>query len=97
VLVSFGSPDHLKLRSSVTLFAGVAEDPEPFDAVLAASVDGDGCGRTREVVAMWRAFTAARIAPNLLSSIATKVVPPEGGVPARMQGAPSRVGERRSD
>jgi len=29
-----GSPDDLKLRSSMTLFAAVANDPEPYRAVL---------------------------------------------------------------
>jgi len=54
VLAMFGSPDHLKLRSSVTLFAGVAEEPAPFEAVLAMFFDGEGCGRTLEAVARWR-------------------------------------------
>jgi uncharacterized protein (DUF1810 family) len=30
----FGSPDHLKLRSSMTLFARAADEPELFEAVL---------------------------------------------------------------
>lgn len=30
----FGIPDHLKLRSSLTLFSEVAEDPAPFVAFL---------------------------------------------------------------
>ena len=53
VLAMLGSPDHLKLRSSVTLFAAVADDPEPFDRVLATFFGGDGCGRTRDVLATW--------------------------------------------
>ena len=36
----FGYPDDLKLRSSMTLFAQVAGDPEPFEAVLAKFYDG---------------------------------------------------------
>ncbi|TVR91958.1 MAG: DUF1810 domain-containing protein [Trueperaceae bacterium] len=64
VLAMFGSPDHLKLRSSVTLFGGVAEDAEPFEAVLAAFFDGEGCGRTLEVVAGWRAVDPGSHAPR---------------------------------
>jgi uncharacterized protein (DUF1810 family) len=36
----FGFPDDLKLRSSMTLFAQVADDPAPFEAVLAKFFDG---------------------------------------------------------
>jgi uncharacterized protein (DUF1810 family) len=36
----FGFPDDLKLRSSMTLFARVADDPAPFEAVLAKFFDG---------------------------------------------------------
>jgi uncharacterized protein (DUF1810 family) len=36
----FGFPDDLKLRSSMTLFAQVADDPTPFDAVVAKFFDG---------------------------------------------------------
>ena len=36
----FGFPDDLKLRSSMTLFAQVADDPAPFEAVLAKFYDG---------------------------------------------------------
>jgi uncharacterized protein (DUF1810 family) len=36
----FGFPDDLKLRSSMTLFAQVADDPEPFRAVLRKFFDG---------------------------------------------------------
>jgi uncharacterized protein (DUF1810 family) len=38
--VHFGFPDDLKLRSSMTLFAQVAADPSPFEAVIAAYFDG---------------------------------------------------------
>lgn len=34
------SPDDLKLRSSMTLFAHAAEDPAPFRRVLAKYYDG---------------------------------------------------------
>jgi len=36
----FDYPDDLKLRSSMTLFAQVADDPAPFEAVLAKFFDG---------------------------------------------------------
>jgi uncharacterized protein (DUF1810 family) len=36
----FGFPDDLKLRSSMTLFAQVADDPAPFTAVLRKFFDG---------------------------------------------------------
>ncbi len=36
----FDFPDDLKLRSSMTLFAEVADDPAPFRAVLAKFYDG---------------------------------------------------------
>ena len=36
----FGSPDDLKLRSSMTLFARAADDPAPFQAVLDRYYDG---------------------------------------------------------
>jgi uncharacterized protein (DUF1810 family) len=35
----FDFPDDLKLRSSMTLFAQVADDPAPFEAVLAKFYD----------------------------------------------------------
>jgi uncharacterized protein (DUF1810 family) len=35
-----GYPDDLKLRSSMTLFARAADDPEPFQAVLDRYYDG---------------------------------------------------------
>lgn len=36
-----GGIDALKLRSSMTLFAAVADDPAPFDAALARFYDGE--------------------------------------------------------
>ena len=36
----FGSIDAMKLRSSMTLFAAVADDPTPFDAALERFYDG---------------------------------------------------------
>lgn len=43
-----GSPDDLKLRSSVTLFAEVADDPAPFRAVLDRYYGGEPDARTLE-------------------------------------------------
>ncbi|WP_376088426.1 DUF1810 domain-containing protein [Roseomonas sp. CCTCC AB2023176] len=37
-----GSPDDLKFRSCMTLFAAVAEDPGPFRAALDRYFDGEG-------------------------------------------------------
>ncbi|WP_433359511.1 DUF1810 domain-containing protein [Actinoplanes sp. CA-142083] len=37
----FPFPDDLKLRSCMTLFAQVADDPAPFRAVIARFYDGD--------------------------------------------------------
>ena len=48
-----GSLDALKLRSSMTLFAGIAEDAEAFDAVLDAFFGGEACGVTRGVLEAW--------------------------------------------
>lgn len=45
-----GSPDDLKLRSSMTLFAEVADDPTPFQAVLDAYYDGVADPRTLEIL-----------------------------------------------
>ena len=53
VSTMFGSPDDLKLRSSMTLFAGIAEDPAPFAEVLEAFFDGEACGVTRGVLEAW--------------------------------------------
>ena len=55
-----GSLDALKLRSSMTLFAGIAEDGEPFDAVLDAFFGGETCGVTRGVLEVWGAGTQHR-------------------------------------
>ena len=41
-----GFPDDLKLRSSMTLFASVAEDPQTFQAVLDAFYGGQTDQRT---------------------------------------------------
>ena len=46
-----GFPDHLKLRSSMTLFAAVAEPGSPFHAVLDRYFSGEGDGRTTEFLA----------------------------------------------
>ena len=45
----FDYPDDLKLRSSMTLFAEVADDPAPFEAVLAKFFDGPDA-RTVELI-----------------------------------------------
>jgi uncharacterized protein (DUF1810 family) len=58
-LAIFGSPDDLKLRSSATLFAAVAEDPAPFESLLLRFFSGAGCPRTLEVVAAWRSREGA--------------------------------------
>ncbi|MHA0331151.1 DUF1810 domain-containing protein [Sphingomonas melonis] len=42
----FGSIDAMKLRSSMTLFAAVADDPTPFDAALERFYDGQRDDRT---------------------------------------------------
>jgi uncharacterized protein (DUF1810 family) len=41
-----GSPDDLKLRSSMTLFAAVATDPAPFTATLGRFWGGERCTDT---------------------------------------------------
>ena len=46
-----GAVDAAKLRSSMTLFAGVAADPAPFAAVLDAFGDGVPCAPTRRRLA----------------------------------------------
>lgn len=48
-----GSPDDLKLRSSMTLFGGVAPDPAPSHRVLEAFFGGERCGVTRAVLEAW--------------------------------------------
>ncbi|MCI1142098.1 DUF1810 domain-containing protein [Sphingomonas sp. WKB10] len=42
----FGSIDAMKLRSSMTLFAAVADDPTPFEAALERFYDGQRDPRT---------------------------------------------------
>lgn len=44
----FGSPDDLKFRSSMTLFAAVADDPEPFEAALKRYYGGEPDPKTLE-------------------------------------------------
>jgi len=44
----FGSPDDLKFRSSMTLFAAVADDPEPFETALEQYYGGERDARTLE-------------------------------------------------
>ena len=46
----FGSPDDLKFRSSMTLFAEVAEDPEPFETALGRYYGGDRDERTLDLL-----------------------------------------------
>ncbi|MCW8926248.1 MAG: DUF1810 domain-containing protein, partial [Xanthomonadales bacterium] len=46
----FGFPDHLKLRSCMTLFACVAEPGSVFEAVLAEYCQGQRDGRTLELL-----------------------------------------------
>jgi uncharacterized protein (DUF1810 family) len=46
-----GTPDDLKLRSSATLFATVADDPAPFRALLERFYDGEDDPRTLELLA----------------------------------------------
>jgi uncharacterized protein (DUF1810 family) len=45
-----GEVDAMKLRSSMTLFARAAEDPEPFEAVLARHFAGEPDPRTLELL-----------------------------------------------
>jgi uncharacterized protein (DUF1810 family) len=45
-----GTPDDLKLRSSATLFAAVAEDPAPFQALLDRYYDGEDDPRTEAML-----------------------------------------------
>jgi uncharacterized protein (DUF1810 family) len=42
----FGSPDDMKFRSSMTLFAHVSDDPAPFREALAAFCGGEPDRRT---------------------------------------------------
>jgi uncharacterized protein (DUF1810 family) len=46
----FGEIDALKLRSSLTLFAAVADDPAPFDAALTRFYGGERDGATLDLL-----------------------------------------------
>ncbi len=46
----FGSPDHLKFRSSMTLFAQVAPDEPVFQRALDQYFGGEGDARTLELL-----------------------------------------------
>lgn len=46
----FGSPDDKKLRSSMTLFALAADDPQMFEAVLQKFYGGNRCKRTEGMI-----------------------------------------------
>lgn len=46
----FGSPDDLKFRSSMTLFARVADDAEPFLTALEKYYDGESDPKTLELL-----------------------------------------------
>ena len=47
----FGSPDHMKFRSSMTLFDAVADDPFPFRTALEKYYDNsDLCKHTLEFI-----------------------------------------------
>jgi uncharacterized protein (DUF1810 family) len=48
-----GSPDDLKLRSSMTLFRATAEPPAPFQSVLDRYYAGHPDERTLEILARW--------------------------------------------
>lgn len=54
-----GTPDDLKLRSSATLFAAVADDPAPFRALLDRYYDGEDDPRTLAMLADGQAGTTA--------------------------------------
>jgi len=54
LLATYGRPDHLKLRSSVTLFAGASEEPVVFEVVFGTFFGYEGSGWTRDVLAAWR-------------------------------------------
>lgn len=51
----FGSPDDIKLRSSMTLFAEVAANAEPFEGALRKYFAGERDPRTVEALAADRA------------------------------------------
>jgi len=46
----FGSPDDLKFRSSMTLFAAVADDPAPFEGALKRYYGGEQDPKTLELL-----------------------------------------------
>lgn len=48
-----GTPDDMKLRSSLTLFAAVADDPALFQKALAHFYGGQEDSRTLEQLAKW--------------------------------------------
>jgi len=47
----FGSPDDMKLRSSMTLFREAASDPVPFTTAIDRYFDGEADQRTLDIVA----------------------------------------------
>lgn len=47
----FGSPDDLKLHSSMTLFQETANDPQPFRTVIERYFDGNADARTLKLLA----------------------------------------------
>jgi uncharacterized protein (DUF1810 family) len=49
----FGSPDDMKLRSSMTLFAAVSPDGSIFEKVLRKYFDGERDEKTLEVLDIW--------------------------------------------
>ncbi|WP_250461069.1 DUF1810 domain-containing protein [Microbulbifer litoralis] len=46
----FGSPDDLKLRSSMTLFSVAGDGEDPFEQVLDKYYDGEVDSRTRQIL-----------------------------------------------
>jgi len=46
----FGSPDHMKFRSSMTLFDAVADDPSQFGSALQKYYNKDLCEHTLEFI-----------------------------------------------
>lgn len=49
----FGSPDDMKLRSSMTLFAAVSPEGSIFERVLAKFFDGERDEKTLELLDIW--------------------------------------------
>jgi uncharacterized protein (DUF1810 family) len=47
----FGSPDDMKLRSSMTLFREAANDPSPFKTAIERYFDGKADQRTLDILA----------------------------------------------